>query len=208
MTRVKICGITNKEDAFLAASLGAWALGFIFYKKSPRDISAYKARKIISELPPFIVPVGVFVNQKEGAVRDIAKFCGITTLQFHGDETPQYCQHFGQYKIIKAFRVKDDFNISNLSQFKTSAYLFDAYQENTFGGSGRTFNWDIIKDKKLQRPVILSGGLNPDNVASAIETVKPYAVDVSSGVEASPGKKSGKLLQDFFENLRGVIPNC
>ena len=201
MVKVKICGITNKEDALLAAELGAWALGFIFYKKSPRAIAPFKARKIIEELPPFVVPVGVFVNQKEGAVKDIANFCGIKTLQFHGDETPQYCKRFKEYKIIKAFRVKEDFDISNLSQFPAAAYLFDTYQEDTYGGSGKTFNWDVIKDKKFNKPVILSGGLNPENIASAIKEVCPYAVDVSSGVEEFPGKKSEKLLIKFFEIL-------
>jgi len=197
--RVKICGITNFGDALLAADLGAWALGFIFYKKSPRHVSPFKARKIIQELPPFLTPVGVFVNQKEGAVKDIAQFCGIKTLQFHGDETPQYCQRFNQgYKVIKAFRVKERFDISGLSEFRVSAYLFDTYQEDSYGGSGQAFNWDVIRDKKFNKPVILSGGLNSENIAQAIETIKPFAVDVSSGVETIPGKKDKKLLEEFF----------
>ena len=197
--RVKICGITNEEDALLAANLGAWALGFIFYKKSPRYISPSKAQKIIRELPPFVTPVGVFVNQGRGAVCDIAEFCGIKTLQFHGDETPDYCRGFKHYKVIKAFRVKEGFDISGISQFPVSAYLFDTYQEDAYGGSGKTFNWNIITGKKFNKPVILSGGLNAENIAQAIKEVNPYAVDVSSGVEKAPGEKSEELVRNFFE---------
>lgn len=200
--KTKICGITNTEDALLAASLGAWALGFIFYKKSPRFVSPSKAQRIIHALPPFVTPVGVFVDQKEGAVRDIAEFCGINTLQFHGDETPQYCQRFKSYKVIKAFRVHEKFDISNLSQYPVCAYLFDAYQENVYGGSGKTFNWEIIAGKKLSKPVILSGGLCAENIAAAIGMVKPYAVDVSTGVESAPGKKDEKLLVEFLVKAR------
>ena len=199
--RVKICGITNREDALLAADLGAWALGFVFYKQSPRHISPSKAQKIIQELPPFVTPVGVFVNQREGAVKDIAEFCGLKTLQFHGDETPEYFKRFNQYKIIKAFRIKEGFDISNLSRFKVSAYLFDAYQEGVYGGGGKTFNWNVVKDKKFDKPFILSGGLNAENITEAVTTVKPYAVDVSSGVEISPGRKDKNSLKEFFQNI-------
>ena len=199
MVKVKICGITNIEDAQAAVYCGAWALGFVFYKQSPRAISPWKARKIISQLPPFVTPVGVFVNQKEGAVKDIARFCGLNTLQFHGDEKPEYCRRFHQYFVIKAFRVKEDFNISSLSEYKVSAYLFDSHQKGVYGGSGEKFNWDIIAGKKIDKPVILSGGLNPENVRDAIKFVKPYALDVSSGVEKEPGKKDEKLLKLFFE---------
>ena len=231
MVKIKVCGITNLEDAKLAVSFGAWALGFVFYKKSPRAVSPTKARNIIRELPPFVEPVGVFVNLKEGAVKEIADFCGLKTLQFHGDETPEYCQRFYRYKVIKAFRVepaslddeakshpvpqtfknhleggtvggiKRNFDISNLSSFPVSAYLFDAYQEGEFGGTGKTFNWEKIAGKKLAKPVILSGGLNPQNIKEAIQTVNPYAVDVSSGVEKDPGKKSFQLIEEFFKAI-------
>ncbi len=203
MIKVKICGITNSKDALLAASLGAWAVGFIFYKGSPRYISPSKAKRIIDNLPPFVTPVGVFVNHREGAVRDIMKFCGIQTLQFHGDETPQYCRRFKDQKVIKAFRVKEGFDISGLSQYQVSAYLFDAYQEDQFGGGGKTFNWETIAGRKFNKPIILSGGLNPENVSSAIKTVFPYAVDVSSGVEEAPGKKNHKMLEQFFSAVKG-----
>ena len=203
--RIKICGITNKDDALLAAQLGASALGFIFYKKSPRYVSPFKVGKMIEELPPFVVPVGVFVNQNEGAVKDIVNFCGISTIQFHGDETPQYCRRFSKYKVIKAFRLKEDFDWKILTEYKTvSAYLFDTYQEADYGGTGRTFNWDFLKGKTWDKPFILAGGLNPENVSTAIPTVNPYAIDVSSGVEKSPGQKDPRLLKNFFEKIYSV----
>lgn len=199
MTRVKICGITNSEDALRAASLGAWAVGFIFYKKSPRCIGPYKARKIIERLPPFVTPVGVFVNQREGAVKEILEFCGITTVQFHGEESPSLCQRFSKFKVIKTFRVDKKIDVSALKKFEVSAFLFDTYQEETPGGTGKTFDWSWIKGtKSLGRPVILSGGLHSNNVNEAIEEVRPYAVDVCSGVEQSPGKKSERSLKELF----------
>ena len=204
MVKVKICGITNGNDARTAVQCGAWGLGFIFYKKSPRSVSPFKAAKIIGELPPFVTPVGVFVDQKEGAVRDIAQFCGLRTLQFHGDETPEYCRRFKNFFLIKAFRVHEDFDFFDPEAYKTSAYLFDTHQPGQFGGSGRTFPWKILEGRTFSRPVILSGGLNPDNVAEAIQTVRPYAVDVSSGVEISPGKKDDKLLEKFSKKIRDI----
>ena len=125
-------------------------------------------------------------------------------LQLHGHESPEYCRRFSKFKLIKAFRVKDDFNISGLGAYAVSAFLFDAHEPKVYGGSGKTFNWDIIKDKKLTKPVILSGGLNADNVGEAIKAVGPFAVDVSSGVEESPGKKKFKLIQDFVERVRSA----
>ncbi len=202
MVRVKICGITNREDALKAAELGAWALGFIFTKKSPRYISPFKAKKIIEALPPFVTPVGVFVNQSEGAIKDIMNFCGISTIQLHGDESPQMCGRLGKkYKVIKAFRVKEDFNISGLGEYPVAAYLMDTFAEDSFGGSGKTFNWDILKGRTLPKPVILSGGLNPENVAAAVEALHPFAVDVSSGVEKEPGKKDFGKMEEFFSGI-------
>lgn len=204
MNRAKICGITNSHDALLAANLGASALGFIFSKKSKREVGAFKAKKIISTLPPFVMPVGVFVDQKEGAIKQIAEFCSLTTLQFHGAETPAFCKRFSDYKIIKAFRIGENFNVDQLREYKSivSAFLFDSYSEDSQGGSGKTFAWKLIKPAKdFGVPIILSGGLNPQNVRAAIEEVNPYAVDVASGVEESPGKKSDRLLKDFFNQL-------
>ena len=198
MTRVKICGITNKEDALNAAYAGAWALGFVFYNKSGRYISASKARKIIEGLPPFVVPVGVFVNAKEGAIKDICEFVRIHTLQFHGDEDAAFCKRFKDYKIIKAFRVGKDFDAGIVRDYMVDAYLFDAASSKGYGGSGETFDWNILKDIRLDRPVILSGGLNPANVAQAVQALQPFAVDVSSAVEKSPGVKDHALVKDFL----------
>ena len=202
MTRVKICGITNLNDAQMAVNAGASALGFIFDKKSPRYVSPSKVRPIVEALPPFVTPVGVFVNCSEHAVRDICRLARVATVQFHGEESPGYCKRFNHFKIIKAFRVSDVFDFKSVLQYKVDAYLFDTFQEETPGGTGKTFNWDLLKNYKFDKPVILSGGLNPENVRQAVETVRPYAVDVSSGVEKSPGVKSYQLIQAFC----GAIP--
>ncbi len=202
LTRVKICGITDQLDALRAAKQGAWALGFNFYKKSPRYVSAYKARKIIAALPPFVVPVGVFVNAKEGAVKDIARFCGLRVLQFHGDESPSYIKRFSKFCVIKAFRVGEDFDPEQVKAYKCGAYLFDAYQKDAYGGTGRTFDWSVVKKfKDLGTPVILSGGITPKNVREARDAVRPYAVDVASGVEKAPGVKDDRLIQDLMIQL-------
>ena len=196
--KVKVCGITNKEDALKAIDLGAHAIGFIFYKKSPRYVSPFKVHKIIEALPPFVEPVGVFVNQNEGAVKDIMNFCGLKTIQLHGDETPIYCQRLRKFKVIKAFRINEGFEWGKILSFKTVAsYLFDTYQDDQYGGSGKSFNWELLKTQEFDKPYILSGGLNAQNILQAVK-LKPYALDVSSGVEDSPGKKSEKKLVEFF----------
>ena len=196
--KVKICGITNRQDAVLAAKLGADAIGFVFYKKSPRFVSPYKVKRIIEDLPPFVTPVGVFVNQKAGAVMDIADFCGITTLQLHGDEDVDSCRRLKKYRLIKAFRVGDDLDLAKIAPFPVQAFLFDAREDGAFGGTGKTFNWELLKDKTFSKPFILSGGLNPQNVFQAIKDVKPYAVDASSGLEKASGEKDERLMRDFF----------
>lgn len=198
--RIKVCGITNREDALDAAYEGAWAQGFIFYKKSPRYVSPSKVKKIIEALPPFVTPVGVFVNQNEGAIRDICSFTRIKTIQLHGDEDPIFCSHLKEYKVIKAFRLKDRIDLSHLSSYKTvDAFLFDTFQEHSFGGTGKTFSWDILKDTKINKPFILAGGLNIQNVKEALGEVSAYAIDISSGIEKSPGIKDHRLMKEFFE---------
>lgn len=200
MVRVKICGITNLEDGLLAAELGASALGFVF-AASPRQIDVNKAREIISKLPPFVNKVGVFVDEAKEKVREIANNCGLDVVQFHGNEDPSYCQEFSQ-KVIKAFQVKDLSSISNLPSYQVSAYLLDTYAESAVGGTGATFDWQVAKEaKKAGQLIILSGGLGPANVTEAIEEVQPYAVDTSSGVEESPGKKDPAKLKKFFEEV-------
>jgi len=203
MVRVKICGITNEVDALKAARLGAWALGFIFYKKSPRFISPFKARKIIESLPPFVTPVGVFVNHPAGAVKDIINHCGLRAVQLHGDEDHHFCHRLKSYhvKVIKAFRVGEGFDPKIVEPFKVDAFLFDTFEPTNYGGSGKTFDWNILKQIKSSYdvPLILSGGLNAQNVIEPVNELRPYAVDANSGVEESPGKKDHKKMKDFID---------
>ena len=205
MTRVKICGITNIADAQMAVAAGASALGFIFHKKSPRYISPSKARPIIEALPPFVTPVGVFVNASEHAVRDICRLARIATVQFHGEESPGYCKRFKHFKIIKAFRVSNIFDFKAVLQYKVDACLFDTFAKDAAGGTGKTFNWELLKNYKFDKPVILSGGLNPENVRQAVEAVRPYAVDVASGAEKSPGIKDYHLINAFCQAVNQFI---
>ncbi len=202
MARVKICGITNEADALKAARLGAWAVGFIFYKKSPRFISPFKAKKIIESLPPFVTPVAVFVDQSFGAMRDIIKHTGIRVVQLHGNEDSNTCQRLrrDQLKVIKVFRVGEDFNPKNVEGYKADAYLFDTADKDKFGGTGKTFDWSLLGDiKSLNVPIIISGGLNNQNVIEVVNSLKPYAVDVNSGVEEGPGKKDAKKMKEFVD---------
>ncbi len=202
MVRVKVCGITNMDDALKAARLGAWALGFIFYKKSPRFIAPAKAKKIIEALPPFITPVGVFVNNNSGAIRDIINHCGLRAVQLHGDEDHHFCHRLRRYKVktIKAFRVGADFNPSIVEAFKVDAFLFDTHSDDAYGGTGKTFDVSAIKTLKSGTiPIILSGGLNQQNVIAPVNELKPYAVDVNSGVEKSEGIKDHHKMKDFID---------
>jgi phosphoribosylanthranilate isomerase len=202
MVRVKVCGITNELDALRAARAGAWALGFIFYKKSPRFISPYKAKTIIQALPPFITPVGVFVNHKTGAMRDIISHCGLRTVQLHGDEDAMTCRRLKAFnvKVIKVFRVDEQFDPAVVESFKADAFLFDTHDQGVYGGTGKTFDVNVLKQLKgADVPVILSGGLNAGNVIEAVNVLKPYAVDVNSGVEESPGKKDHNKMKEFID---------
>jgi phosphoribosylanthranilate isomerase len=199
MVRVKVCGITNNDDAQKAVFYGAWAIGFIFSKRSPRYVSPSKARKIVEALPPFVTPVGVFVDQSERAVKDILRFTRIKCAQFHGDEKPVYCKRFGDFKVIKAFRIGSYFSEDIIKKYKVDAYLFDTYVEGQEGGTGQAFNWDVLKGVNLDKPYILSGGLKSENIRQALDVVNPYAVDVSSGLEKSPGIKDPRLIRAFFD---------
>lgn len=197
--KVKICGITSLEDAMAAVEAGSDALGFIFYEKSPRYVPIEKAAAIMRDLPPMIVKVGVFVDAEEEVVFQAIRKCGLNLLQFHGDESPQYCLQFGLMSM-KAFQVRDADSLTQLTDFKTDAWLLDAYSPNKLGGTGETFNWDLaVEAGKLGRPIFLAGGLTVDNVAAAVRHVQPYAVDVSSGVEASPGKKDHARVRAFIQ---------
>ena len=190
MVKVKICGITNLDDAMAAADFGADALGFVFFKKSPRYLSPANAKKIIKRLPPFISTVGVFVNENKKNIEKIVLQTGINIIQLHGDETPKACNL--SKPVIKAIRVKSIETLGLVSKYKdkVSVFLLDTYTPEVFGGTGQVFNWDIAVEAKKFGRVILAGGLTPENIEKAVRLVHPYAVDVSSGVEAEKGKKT------------------
>ena len=200
MLKVKVCGITNLEDALLSVKYGADALGFVF-TQSPRKISPEVARDIILELPPFIFKVGVFVNSPLDEVKGIKSFCGLDLVQLHGDEEPDYCSSLAPW-VIKAFQVKDESILSILPQYRVKAYLLDTYSESRRGGTGKVFNWEIAHRAKGLGWVILAGGLTPDNVSEAILKADPYAVDVSSGVESQPGRKDPLKLSSFLHRVK------
>ena len=203
MRRVKVCGITNPEDALCAVRLGATALGFVFYEKSPRFVAPEEAGEIIRQIPPFVTKVGVFVNAGADYLREAKNIAGFDIYQFHGDETPEFCVTFGE-EYIKAIRVKDAGSLDAVKLYDTDAFLFDTYSPDAYGGTGENFSWDVLARRKLEdKFVILSGGLNPDNVRDAIRAVGPYAVDVSSGVENSPGRKDHTKLERFMEAVSG-----
>jgi len=203
--KLKLCGITNQQDASAAVELGVDALGFIF-AKSPRQIEPEKARTIIGSLPPFIVSVGVFVNEAPEKIQQIAAFCGLDMIQFHGDETPEICGEF-MPRAIKAFQLKDESSLEQIKPYygKVRALLFDTYSNEKRGGTGKTFDWDLaVKGRVPGVPVILSGGLSPSNIGEAVSTVKPYAVDVNSGVEKSPGIKDHNLMEQLMEVITQI----
>lgn len=202
MTRVKVCGITNIKDAQLAVSLGADAIGFVF-AKSPRRVTPEKAAEISKNLGPWVSRVGVFVNEKPSAIKRIARKCALDAVQLHGDESPAVLKSLKGLKVIKAIRVGDDFRAKQIAGYAPDAFLFDTKTSGQYGGTGKVFDWKVLDRAKTKRPVILSGGLNPANVTEAIRRVKPYGVDVSSGVEEKPGKKNSRLLKEFMKNAKG-----
>jgi phosphoribosylanthranilate isomerase len=200
VVRVKICGITNLEDAQAAIKVGADALGFVFYKKSPRYINPQEARRILKHLPKKILKVGVFVNAKKKVINDIARLCRLDLLQFHGSESMAFCKNFRNYKVIKAFRIKDKGSLKKLKRYSTWAFLFDAYRKGLFGGTGRKFDWRIIRDLKLnKRHIFLSGGLKAGNVKEAVKLIRPDWVDTSSSLEIRPGKKDHGKIKEFIK---------
>ena len=203
-TRVKICGITNLADAQAAVEAGADALGFNFYEKSPRHISLATAAEITKKLPPFVMRVGVFVNAPEEFVLRAIAEAGLTMLQFHGDESPEFCTQFGLMSM-KAFRIRDEKSLQELANYQTGAFLLDAYSADARGGTGEKFNWDLaVEAQKFGKPIFLAGGLTPENVAEAVKKVNPFAVDVSSGVESAPGKKDHAKVKAFIEAAKSI----
>ena len=201
MIKIKICGITNLEDAMAAAEDGADALGFIFYKKSPRYVEPSKAAEIIHQLPPFITPVAVFVNEREEKIRDIQFTTGIKVLQFHGDERPEFCDRFAT-RVIKAFQVKDKESIKHMAHYHVGAFLLDSYKDGERGGTGTIFDWHLAVVAKTFGRVVLAGGLTPENVAEAVKLVQPYGVDVAGGVEREKGLKDHAKLKKFITEVR------
>jgi len=202
MVKIKICGITNLEDASMAVRLGAQAIGFIF-APSPRQVKPEKARDIIKEIPPFVKSVGVFVDEDPAVIREIIQFCGIDLIQFHGGESPDICGEF-MPRSIKAIRIKDDLTPGSIESYrgKIRALLLDTFSEDRAGGTGRSFDWNLaIRIREMGIPIILAGGLGPHNIEDAISRVRPYAVDVNSGIEERPGKKNHKLMKEMFERI-------
>lgn len=197
MVKVKICGITNLEDALVAVAAGADMLGFIF-APSPRRVTPDQVCEIISRLPDSVKKIGVFVDDDADFVKATMARCHLDRVQLHGDESPEYCAGFSVDRVVKGFRVRDASVLELIPRYKAAAYLLDAYHPSKAGGTGHTFDWDIAKAAKKYGNIILSGGLNPDNVARAIAAVEPHAVDVSSGVELRPGKKDPEKVKAFI----------
>lgn len=209
MFRIKICGITNADDALFAADAGADALGFVFHGKSPRFVSPEDAGRITAKLPPFITTVGVFVDETMEAIISTAKTAHLACLQLHGQEPPEFCVEAGRatgLKVIKAFRVASAEDAQGVKEYKdsASAILLDSFSKDAHGGTGRTFDWKIGVEAKKYGRIILSGGLNPENVGTALRTVAPYAVDASSGVEVSPGVKDHAKIKRFVNVVREI----
>jgi len=202
MTQVKICGITNEEDALYAADCGADALGFIFYPPSPRYIVPADAPTIIKKLPDHIVIVGVFVNETAENVKRISGLCGLDFIQLHGDESVEYCSDFAPTTIIKAVHLRSEDDVFNAFRYDAAAILVDSRDAGLYGGTGKTANWDLALQIKSKKLLILSGGLNEDNVGEALETVAPAALDINSGVEIKPGKKDHKRLATIFDVIK------
>lgn len=199
--KVKICGMTQLKDAVYAVEQGADAVGFIFYKKSPRSVTMKGVKEIISKLPPLVDTVGVFVNETSDRVNKIADYCGLDMVQLHGDESPAFCRKIRR-RVIKACRVENLQSIKQLEKYPVSGFLLDTFSENTHGGTGKTFDWNLALPAKKIGPVILAGGLTPGNVRQALNRVRPYGVDVCSGVEKSPGIKDPEKVRSFMANIR------
>jgi phosphoribosylanthranilate isomerase len=205
--RVKICGVRTLEEAQEAIACGADALGFNFWQKSTRYIESQNAREIIQQLPIFTHCVGVFVNESPARIMQIIEQTKINVVQLHGDEEPEFCTQIGSVKIIKAFRVGEDFNIKEMKKYPADAFLLDSKVKGEYGGTGKRFDWRIALEAKSMAPIILAGGINIENVAEAIDYVRPFAIDVCSGVEVEPGKKDLQKLKEFMQEVERANRN-
>jgi phosphoribosylanthranilate isomerase len=205
--KVKICGITTLADALVAVEAGADALGFILYRKSPRWVEPAVVNAIIRQLPPFVLPVGVFVNEEAETVRAVMDACGLALAQLHGDETARYCEGLGR-PAMKALRLKGPESVLAMAEFKGRAgirgFVVDAFSSNAYGGTGQMVDLTVAAAVAKAAPVLLAGGLTPDNVGDAMRVVRPYGVDVSSGVEISPGVKDHAKVRAFLDAVRLV----
>ena len=199
--KVKICGMTNLSDVKVAVDRGVDAVGFIFYKKSPRSVTMQEVREIILELPPFVDSVGVFVNETAEQINKIAEHCKLDRVQLHGDESPAFCKKIRR-RVIKAIRIKDIQSLKKLSDYPVSSFLLDTFSEDQYGGTGKVFDWNLAYPAKKYGPIILAGGLTPINVHQAIQSIQPYGVDVCSGVESQPGIKDHNKMKAFLKNVK------
>ena len=203
MTRIKICGITNLDDGLEAIAAGVDALGFVFVPNTPRYITPSQAKLVIKQLPPFITNVGLFVDSEIDEIEDIVNHCKLNAVQLHGDESPEMCSQISlQTKVIKSFHVKKELQVlrNEIANYRVDAYLLDTFIKGKAGGTGQTFDWRIAEG--LSQRIILAGGLTPDNIGTAIAQLQPYGVDVSSGVEKSPGKKDTNKIYSFVRQVR------
>jgi phosphoribosylanthranilate isomerase len=206
--KVKVCGITNSDDAQAAVEAGADALGFVFYRQSPRYVEPQVVRHIIAMLPPFVLPVGVFVNEDAKKVRDLMDGCGLALAQLHGDETAAYCETLGR-PVLKAIRLRNRGTLLAMAEYQGRArvrgFLVDAFSEEAYGGTGYVADWSLAAEAAKAAQVLLAGGLTPENVGDAIRRVRPYGVDVSSGVEAGPGKKDRAKIEAFIRAAKACV---
>src|SRR3972149_6365715 len=203
MIRVKICGITNLEDALAAAKFGADAVGFVLYPNSPRYIKPAQAKLIIDQLPPYVTPVGVFADQPAEEIWRMMEECGFDLVQLQGDESPEFCQRFGS-RVVKAIRVKDHGSLKQMAEYSVRAFVLDTYRENQLGGTGERFDWDLAVQARSFGRIVLAGGLTPENVRDAIRKVQPYGVDVSTGVEKYLGKKDHSKIENFIKQAKSA----
>jgi phosphoribosylanthranilate isomerase len=200
--KVKICGITNLEDALICESLGANALGFIFYDESKRRIDVTAAKEIIHKLSPFTMKVGVFVNENPDTVNRIIHDVSLNTAQLHGDEEPEYLEKIYAARI-KTFRIKNNFNFESLNRYKNCGYLLDTFSQIEYGGTGKRFNWEMIPIS-LRDKIILAGGISTDNIEQIFNEINPTAIDILSSLEIEPGKKDKKKVEEFFNKIKTI----
>lgn len=203
MMHLKYCGFTNEQDLKFAYSFGIYIFGFIFYTKSPRYVTPQQVYTMTKWLPPFVIKVGVFVNESAAVIQDTIQTAGLSCIQLHGEESPEFCQEF-HCPVIKAFRVFDEKDLSFLSDYSVSAVLLDSKVPDQYGGSGQAFDWSLAKKakQKTQIPLILSGGLHLHNIEKAIQELSPYAIDMASGIEKSPGQKDPDKMRAIADLVR------